>query len=333
MDDIDPKIECVCGKMILSSRMVQHVKRMGCAMLERQDQLVPSERESARREAQEERQSTQKSKKAKKLEFQDEIRKDISLFLAKLRYFKMVDGALVDDFKASIGKFLKSTAHALGQDARAHIADEEELRAMESSIDSKLDWFADLQTEKQELAFLKRSVPILKPVPRVMGAPQESVDAEGMGPLTPRKTRKRISFDFLIPKEIQRLMNYNSKVRDDVYETLISWRKKRVVNFNDEKRIIADFEDGKVFLDHPETGLLCRVSEEEARAAAPDRPITILLIVYGDAFTPVNSLSGMAHAHSTLVRVTRHVSRHVTRPPPSHPPTPTRAISHAFCTL
>ena len=91
-------------------------------------------------------------------------------------------------------------------------------------------------------------------------------------------------------------------MRNDIYETIVSWRRHQTVDFTNPKRIIADFTEGKVFLEHVATGLQCRVSEEEARAASATSPITLLFVVYGDAMTPVNQLSGMAHSHSTLVR-------------------------------
>jgi hypothetical protein len=72
-----------------------------------------------------------------------------------------------------------------------------------------------LDTEKQELRYLKDRVPQTPPTPRQLGTPQETVDNEGFTALRPReRPRQRIAYDFDMCNVLQRLMDHNPRARE-----------------------------------------------------------------------------------------------------------------------
>ena len=186
--------------------------RMGCTMLPTPDDLLPSERESAQKRAEDIRASDEKAKRAKHHEFEDELREMLAMALSRLRYSKMVDGRTVDEFKALMANLLSITKAALIADSKLIVTDANESQAMQTTIMAKLNWFDGLQTEALELRYLKSVVPVQEPIVRQLGPPQTSIDAEGDTPLRPRRSRKRVSYDFKIPPLLQRLMNHNATV-------------------------------------------------------------------------------------------------------------------------
>ena len=281
---------CVCGKSFQShSALSTHLSRsfdcqedLGCTESSRASQASKAHAD-AEKEA---------GKRVRTEAFQVKMRRKLCLQLAKYRFIRRVAASHVDDFKSTLQNCLNEVLTSLAEE----IQDPRIL----SIIAPKLQWLEGIETEAKELKFLRACVPVVKPIARPLCAPQESTDAEGARPLNPRVSKPRIAYDFKITELLARLIKHDARAREQIYETLISWRVKPEMKGKFAK-IITDMTNGRVFLDHPVLGLQARVSEEEARRASPTAPLQMAILVWGDAFDPMNMMMGHYQSHGTLV--------------------------------
>ena len=247
---------CVCGRSFgTETALATHVsKSVEC----RRDIGFAASSRAARAADAFSHAEREAGKRTREEVFQDVMRRKLCLSLAKFRYLMRIAGTHVDEFKAVLQNCLNDTMDAL----RREIKDP----AILKNIAPKLQWLDGLETESKELGHLRTLVPVVDPVPRPLSLPQVSTDAEGETPLLPSTSKQRIAYDFKFPELLARLMKHNARAREQIYETLVSWRTKPKMN-GKYAEVIVDLTCGRVFLDDPVLGLQARVSEEEARAA------------------------------------------------------------------
>ena len=282
--------DCVCGAQHDSAKSLE--RHMSQSLQCRLDLgLADSSRALRRAEAFAQAESDAGKRTRGEL-FQDTMRRQLCLSLAKLRFLQRVPAAHVDGFKSTMQNLLTETLGAIRQEV--------EDPAILSLITPKLQWLDGIETETKELQHLKTLVPVVTPVPREMSGAKVSTDAEGWTPLQPSISKPRMAYDFKLPDLLARLIKHNPRAREQIYETLVTWRTKPAMNGKYSK-VILDMTDGRVFLDDPVLGLQARVSEAEARAASATAPLQIAVLLWADGFNPVHMLTGHYHSHGTIV--------------------------------
>eukprot|EP00965_Chrysotila_dentata_P025978 861726-Pleurochrysis_carterae.AAC.1 len=250
------------------------------------------------------------AKRARDMDYSDRLRNKVSLDLAHFRYVKLMPSAHVDIFKGAVAQWLDTACKAIVDDVVSFFAevspsfDSETLAAhtqsVVSGVESKLDVFNGLRTEHQEMQYLKKNVPYAKPVPREMTVSTIYNSQSAAAPASMHTRRKKcIAYDFAADELLCRLIEHSSIARAQIYETVVSWSAAPSPS-PQSTQIVADITDGRVFLEHPVFGLRARVTEQEARDASESAPLRIAIMLYSDAFTPVNALHGQAHSHSIL---------------------------------
>eukprot|EP00965_Chrysotila_dentata_P013121 432885-Pleurochrysis_carterae.AAC.1 len=141
-------------------------------------------------------------------------------------------------------------------------------------VRTKLDVFNGIRTEHLEAQYLRKHVPVVNPVRRMMPRLRIPTARNSATPptSTPHKDKDLVAYDFPVDELFARLMEHSATARDAVYETLVTWTA-RPPTPSSPVRVIADVTDGRVFLDHPVFGLRARVSQEEAEKASATSPI------------------------------------------------------------
>ena len=81
----------------------------------------------------------------------------------------------------------------------------------------------------------------------------------------------------MLDEQILSLITHSRVARQQIYETLISWRVPNQHTRDDPKRLIVDIPDGDVFRDHAIFGDATRVSEGEAKRTRSTAPMRIAI--------------------------------------------------------
>ena len=215
--------ECLCGRAFTSEDGLNvHQRLMGCDAVLPSPDLLPSQVQAQHEEDREVELSERVKKKAKTLEYGDRMRSEIALELGRLRYVKMVPASHVDKFKAIMSNWLGLMVEELEKDVGEIVTEHDECLRLKEIIRSKADFFNGIETEKTEMAYLKKHIPIIMPVARKMQKLPSS-DEEAAAALFPSQSTEYIAQDFLLPQLMQRLMDYSEKAREDIYESMIRW--------------------------------------------------------------------------------------------------------------
>ena len=208
--------------------------------------------------------------------FNSDRHRRIALDLARLRYVKMIAGTAIDEIKTMFNTWVQSAVEEFLSELEPmlEIPVEQRLHTISVRVKRKFDFFDGLQSEAQELAAILPLIPIATPQPRELGVEQRSTDAEGNLPLQPKKTRKRMAYDFEVDALLVRLMEHSATARSQVYDTLDTWGTETCVKkMKPSRRIISDIVDADVFSEylrlHPGNGVT----------------LTFALVLYSDAFT------------------------------------------------
>jgi len=200
----------------------------------------------------------------------------VALKLAYFRYVKLVPGAHVDEFK-SMHTELNASAFACVSAELQHLLaphiPQEVFSETLSLIKKNYDIYEGLRTEKNELSFLHTEIPIpthhSRPLKGTTGSAQ----------------------DFEIDKQLLLLLEHNEVAREQVKETLVTWRTKGPATKDNPSKVFFDITDGLCFEKHPIFGLKGRVPENQAIEEAPTAPLRWCLLLYADAFTVCAAVS------------------------------------------
>ena len=259
---------CVCGKAYDSDiSLMRHMSQSW----ECQEDIGLSESSRASRASKSHaRVESEAGKRVREEDFKIRMRRKVCLALTKKRFSMRVAASRVDEFKSMLQNCLR--------DVLASLKEEIQDPVIISIIEPRLQWLDGIETEASELKFLHTCVPVVDPTPHTMGSPHESTDTEGEVPLTPRTSKPRIAYDFKVSELLARLIKHDARAREQIFETLVSWRVKPDMK-GKYCKVIADMTDGRVFLDHPVLGLQARVSMEEARRASPTAPLQIAILL------------------------------------------------------
>lgn len=194
---------------------------------------------------------------------------DAVMKLAQLRYVKLVPGNHVDEMKV-LHKHLNIQAAGSLKVELVQLLSCKVSAALMSEIialvDRHLNIYQGVETEPKELAVLKKHVPVLKHYPRTLSNGGKAQD-------------------FMIDEAILQLLKYSRAAREQIFETLVSWRTKPPHTKDDPMRIIVDIPDGLVFRNHAIFGDQNRVSPEQALREKPNAPLRFAILLYADAFT------------------------------------------------
>eukprot|EP00965_Chrysotila_dentata_P060465 2004104-Pleurochrysis_carterae.AAC.1 len=231
------------------------------------------------------------TKRARRVLYADQMRYQVAMDLAQLRYVKLVATAHVDIMKGCVTNWLLIAADAIISDVNAQLSAANIgpmsvtfFETIASSVRSKLDIFNGLRTVYLESKFLQKFVPMVSPTRRVM-PPTAIKRAFGVNPhdearvQLPPLPKSMAAYDFALDELLARLVEHSAPAREAIYDTVVSWSAKPSTR-SEPMRIVADVTDGRVFADHPVFGLRARVSREEAEKASATASLKIAIMLY-----------------------------------------------------
>ena len=294
---------CPCGKSFDTFARLHAHMGQGCynAFSQTSVALLDPEEAAASATAK----SVAERSAAAKRQFRDDSnmharKRAAALWLADFRYKLLVPGTQVDKMKSmhtamngmACVDFMKEIEILL--DGRLP---RNELMQIDRLVKRHFDPYVELRTEKQEKAYLQTFLHVPQYIPRAL-------------------PKGGTAYDFRLDEQILSLITHSRVARQQVYETLISWRVPNQHTRDDPKRLIVDIPDGDVFRDHPIFGDATRVSELEAQRTRSSAPMRIAILLWADGFTvcPHHHFIHVIPARYTCALPARllHVYLHVT---------------------
>lgn len=277
---------CVCGYDQAQNQKAldSHMSRRGCSHLINAADLpdLPEERARKADAADLKAGMEFEGKKARARNFEDERRDCATMKLSRKRFVQLVAGSSIDSFKADVITLnAMGLAHAVAE-IRKLIpdVDDERFEHAKAVLTSAFDMFNGIETEKKEMAHLKRLVPIVTPVPRVLAG-----------------TGGQVAYDFKMDEVLLRLVEHCPVARQQCYDTIVSYRMKKPLvgqegsSIKSAKKIIVDIVDAKVWENHAIFGAHTRMLLDEALAMSPTASLQFAILLYNDAFTARTYLS------------------------------------------
>eukprot|EP00965_Chrysotila_dentata_P246582 6207249-Pleurochrysis_carterae.AAC.1 len=208
--DLRNSHRCICGSVFatnsgLTSHCSRFCSKVGSAAAETFT-LKTEEAESLKRAA---AGASLASKRARGSLFADQLRYQLAMDLAQLRYVKLVPGAHVDIVKGYVNDWLLTAVDSIMSDLAVCVTSscdgplaQSILESATETIRSKLDLFNGLRTECAESQYLRSRIPMVTPVRRVMPAmPMAKVSKRQSTttdiPIPPsRKPKDLVAYDF-----------------------------------------------------------------------------------------------------------------------------------------
>ena len=237
---------CKCCLMTTNKyyKLMQHLKSHPICAANHHTRLELQSRQASRTRAE----SHTPSEQCASAEiFTHDMRSLVSDGLASLQLDSLCDNTLRDQMKGLVKGWLSFAGKEIERRLQPMAATRSDKDYLHSVVTQCLDVFDGLNTARQEEGYLRRTLPYVQPVERVLGTHTDWVtDAEGFKQRG--KTVKDHCYDLPLASLLARLFQQDSRAWEQVQQSQVDWRE--LPSASSETMVISDVVHGTLFRSH-----------------------------------------------------------------------------------